>query len=80
MMNPYYFTDKALRVGFNFTLENHHINPANSKVTITPNFPEFGFEVRYIDKIKKEVYVISARLTNRYKFKYQIIFSARFDN
>ena len=26
MINPYYFTDRALRVGFYITLENHHIN------------------------------------------------------
>ena len=31
MINPYYFTDRALRVGFNITLGSHHTNNANSK-------------------------------------------------
>ena len=46
MNNPYYFTDRALRVGFNITLESHHNNHTNSKLIINPNFPEFGLEVR----------------------------------
>ena len=60
-------------------LNSHHINHANSKLTITPNYPEFGIEVRYINKIMKELSVIYARLINQYKFKYQTVFSARFD-
>ena len=31
MINPYYFTDRALRVGFNITLGSHHTNNANSE-------------------------------------------------
>ena len=50
MNNPYYFTEWNLKVGFNFTLENHHINHANSKLKIKPNYPEFGIETRYIKK------------------------------
>ena len=79
MLNPYYFTDNALRVGFNIKLESHHINHANSKLTINPNYPEFGNETRYINKITKEMATIYARLINQYKFKYQTVFSARFD-
>ena len=41
MINVYYFTDRVLHVGFKITLENHHLNHANSKVTIKPNCPEF---------------------------------------
>ena len=41
MMNPYYFTDRNLQVGFKINLDSHHINHANSKLTITPNFKEF---------------------------------------
>ena len=52
---------------------------ANSKLTITPNFPEFGIEVRYINKILNEFFIIYARLIYQYKFKYQTVFSARFD-
>ena len=54
MLNPYNFTDRILKVGFKTKLDSHHhINLANSKLTITPNYPEFGIEVRYINKIMK---------------------------
>ena len=79
MLNRYYFTDRNLKVGFNINLDSHHINHANSKLTITPNHPEFGIEVRYFNKIIKELTVIYARLINQYKFRYQTVFSARFD-
>ena len=76
MLSPYYFTDNALQVGFNVKLDSHHINHANSKLTISPNYPEFGIEPRYINKILKEMATIYARLINQYKFKYQTVFSA----
>ena len=79
MINPYYFTDRALQTGFKINLDSHNLHHANSKLTIIPNYPEFGIEVRYINKILKELAVIYARLINQYKFKYQTIFSARFD-
>ena len=69
MVNPYYFTDKNLKVGFLITLDTHHINHAISKLTITPNYLEFGIEIRYIDEITKELSVIYARLINQYVFK-----------
>ena len=65
MLNPYYFTDRALPVGFIIKLDSHHINHANSKLTITPNHPEFRIETRYINKIMKELAVIYARLINQ---------------
>ena len=68
-----------MKVGFKIILDSHHVNHANSKLTITPNHPEFGIEFRYINKIMKEVAVIYARLINQYKFNYQTVFSARFD-
>ena len=79
MINPYYFTDRALQVGFKINLDSHHINHVNSKLTIIPNHPEFGMEFRYINKIMKELAVIYARLINQFKFRYQTVFSARFD-
>ena len=79
VLNPYYFTDRALQVGFKINLDNHHINHANSKLAIQPNDPEFGIEVRYINKIMKKLSFIYARIINQYKFKYQTVFSARFD-
>ena len=60
MINPYYFFDRALQVGFKIALDSHHINHAYSKLTITPKFPEFGIEVHYINKIKKESAAIYA--------------------
>ena len=78
MINPYYFTDRNLKVGFKINLGSHHINHANSKLTFIPNYLEFGIEVRYINKIMKELYVNYARLLNRCKFKNQTVFSARF--
>ena len=79
MINPYYFTDRNLKVGFKIDLDSHNIIHANSKITILPNYPEFGIEIRYIKKIIKELCVIYARLKNQYKFRYQTVFSARFD-
>ena len=79
MINPHYFTDRNLKVGFNITLESHHINHANSKLIIKPSCPEFGIEGRYINKIIKELSVISATSINQYSIRYQTMFSARFD-
>ena len=77
--NPYIFTDRNLRVEFKITLDSHNLHHTISKLTITPNHPEFGMEFRYINKIMKEISVIYARLINQYKFRYQTVFSARFD-
>ena len=79
MLNPYYFTGRNLKVGFKIDLDSHHINHVKSKLTITAIYPEFGIEVRYINKIMKELSVIYAKSVNQYKFKYQTVFSARFD-
>ena len=68
-----------LQIGFIFTLASHHINHANSKINVKPNYPEFGNEVCYINKIIKELSGIYARTINQYKFRYQTVFSARFD-
>ena len=78
MINPYYFIDKNLKIGFKINLESHNISHANSILTITPKFPEFGIEFRYINKIVEELSFIYARLINQYKFKYHTLFSASF--
>ena len=62
MNNPDYLTVRNLKVVFKINLESHHINHANSKKTITHNYPEFGIEVRDIRRIIKELTVIYARL------------------
>ena len=38
MFNPFYFTDRVLKVGFKNTLVSHLINQANSKLIIKPFF------------------------------------------
>ena len=78
MINPYYFIDKNLKIGFKNNLESHNFSHANSILSITPNFSEFGIEFRYINKIVKELSVIYARLINQNKFKYHTLFSASF--
>ena len=65
MINPYYFTNRALQVAFNINLDSHYINHANSKITITPNFPEFDIKLRYINKIMKELAMVYARLISQ---------------
>ena len=59
MLNPFCFTDRNLKVGFKINLDSHHIKQAKSKLSITPNYPEFGKEVRYINKILKELYLFT---------------------
>ena len=75
----YYFTDRILKIGFNNTLGNHHINHAYSKLTIKPNFPEFGNESECINEILNEMTVIYARLNNRYVFKNQTVFPTKYN-
>ena len=65
MINPYYFTDSNLKVGFKINLDSHNLHHTNSKLTIIPNYPEFGIEFRYINKIMKELAIIYARLINQ---------------
>ena len=61
MLNPYYFTDTNLKLGFKIYLDSHYIYHANSKLPIVPNYPVFGIEVRYINKIIKGISMIYAR-------------------
>ena len=61
MLNPYFFTDKNLNVGFQINLDSHHISHANSKLTMTPSYPEVGIEVSLYQKnLTKELSVIYA--------------------
>ena len=50
MLNPYYFTDRNLKMRFKINLDSHQINHANSKSTITPNYAEFG--IKFVILIK----------------------------
>ena len=78
MVNPYYFIDKNLKIGFKIILESHNFSHANSILSILPKFPEYGIGFRYINKIVKELSGIYARLINQSKFKYHTLFSASF--
>ena len=68
-----------MKVAYKINLDSHSLHHTNSKLTTTPTFPEIGIEFRFINKIMKELSVIYARLINQYKFRYQTVFSARFD-
>ena len=78
MINPNYFTDRALQVEFEITLDSHHFSHANSKIVIKINYSEFGNESRYTNKIIKALSVVHVRIINQYKFKHQTVFSAKF--
>ena len=79
MLHLYYFTDRNLKVGFKINLNSHHINHANCKLTIIPNYPEFGNGARFFNKILKVLFIIYARLISQHIFRYQKVFSARFN-
>ena len=53
MINPYYFSDRALQVGFEITLDSLHISHANSILIFEPNYPEI--EIRFVVKSLKEI-------------------------
>ena len=74
MFIPYYFKDRIIKVGFKISLDSHHINHDNSILTITSNYPEFGIEARYINKIMNELSIVYARIINQDIFKYQTVF------
>ena len=78
MTNPYYFTDKNLKIGFKNNLDSHKIFHAISILTLIPIYLFFGIETRYIYKIFKKMATFYARLVNQYKFKFHLLFSARF--
>ena len=79
MINPSYFTDRNLQVAYKINLDSHQINHLNSELTISSNFENTGIEFGFINKIMREMSIIYARLINQYKFRYQTVFSARFD-
>ena len=66
MFNPYYFIDEILKIGLKINLESNNFSHANSILTITPKFQEFGIEFKYINNIIKELSVFYARLISQY--------------
>ena len=79
MNNPFYSPERALQEGLCFTVDSHHINHDNSKLKIKYNFPQFGIQFRYINKILKEMAKLYGSLKNQTKFKNHTVFSVRFD-
>ena len=75
MINPYYFTDRALQVGLNINLDSHHINHANCKITITPKYCRIGIEARCVNELLIEMAAFYVRFINQYKLKYQRVLS-----
>ena len=65
MINPYYFSDRNLKVAYKINLDSHHINHLNSKLTNTSNFENTGIEFRFFNKIMREMSIIYARLINQ---------------
>ena len=78
MINPYYFIDESLKMVFKINLESHNITHANSFLTITRNFSEFGIEFRYNIRIRKKLSAFYAIIINQYKFKSHTFFSESF--
>ena len=68
-----------MKVAYKINLDSHNLHHTNSKLPITPNFQESWIEFRFVNKIMKELSVNYDRLINQIKFRYQIVFSARFD-
>ena len=66
-------------MGFKVNLDIHQFIHANSKLFIAPNYFEFRNEVCYFNKIVKEICVLYAKSINQNIFKYQTVFTARFD-
>ena len=66
-------------MGFKVNLDNQQIIHANSKLFFAPNYIEFVNEVRYFNEIIKKISVIYAKSINQKIFKYQTVFTARFD-
>ena len=76
--NLYFVIEKKLKIGFKKNPKIHNINHANSILSNIPVYTDFRSEIRYSNKISKEMAIIYARLINQYKFNYHILFSAGF--
>ena len=51
MINPFYLTDRNLKIDFQNLLDSHNINHANSTLAIELNILEFRFELSYNYKV-----------------------------
>ena len=46
MINPNYFVDENLRIGFKIYIESFNIIHTNSLLNFIPHFPDIGIEAR----------------------------------
>ena len=67
-----------MKIGSKIILENPNKNHANTILPITPVYPGFCIETRYINIILKEVATVYARLISQYMFRNHTLFSASF--
>ena len=74
---PYYFTNIILNTALIITLGSHQSNHRKSKIALKPNFSEVKKNIA--NKKLKEMAKVHAKLMNEFNFKYQVVFSARFD-
>ena len=75
-LNPYYLTNRVLKIGLKIILDSHHINFLNSILTNIPNYKEI--DKVYINKILKEMATIYAKLLNENTFVNHTLLSANF--
>ena len=50
MLNPFYYTDRALQVDLKITLDNHHIHHSLSKLSNKPNYKELALKTGILGK------------------------------
>ena len=68
-----------MKTCFRITLESHKNIRAISVFAITPIYPDFGTETRFIEIILTEMATIFKGLMNQYKFIYHNLFWASFN-
>ena len=74
MINPFEFTHRVIKTGYQINLDSHQINQINSEITVSPisEKPHVGYRL-------KKMANVHAGLITQSKFKNQTVLSARFD-
>ena len=55
-------------------IDRHHEKHAKSQITITSNFNITGIDTNQINEIMEKLSPVFVKLSNQYKFKYQLPF------
>ena len=77
MINPYYFIDENLKIGFKINLQNHNNNHAFSILSIKPIYRDFEIETGYFNKNLKEMasnYTGIIKINFNYHTSFQLLF------